>query len=114
MNQDVTNYIQKLPTWQADVCEALRKMILETIPDAVERLQYGKPHYLKNGHYACVVTASKDKVSFMLFNALEITEIKGYLKAASSPERKIATITEETNVDYNQLSALLKQTSASL
>lgn len=114
MNQDVTNYIQKLQPWQITVCENLRKMIYETIPDIQERLQYGKPHYLKNGHYACVVTAAKDKVSFMLFNALEIAEIKGFLKAASSPERKTVTITEGTEVDYAHLSTLLTQTSATL
>ena len=114
MNQDVTTYIQKLPQWQIDVCEQLRKMIYETIPDVQERIQYGKPHYLKNGHYACVVMAAKDKVSFMLFNALEIVEIKGLLKSATSPERKTATLTEGMDVDYALLSGLLAQTSATL
>ena len=114
MNQDVTDYIQKLPKWQIDVCESLRKMIYETIPDIQERIQYGKPHYLKNGHYACVISVAKDKVSFMLFNALEIAEIKGYIKSASSPERKIVAIAETTHVDYAQLSELLKQASATL
>ena len=114
MNQDVTNYIQKLPPWQIEVCEALRKMIYKTIPDVQERLQYGKPHYLKNGHYACVVMGAKDKVSFMIFNALELEEIKGFFKSASSPERKTATITENHEVDYDQLSSLLKQASARL
>jgi len=114
MNQDVTNYIQKLPQWQIEVCEALRKVIYKTIPDVQERLQYGKPHYLKNGHYACVVTGSKDKVSFMLFNALELEQIKGFFKSASSPERKTATITENQEVDYDQLASLLQQASATL
>lgn len=114
MNQDVTNYIQKLPKWQIDVCESLRKIIYETIPDVEERIQYGKPHYLKNGHYACVVMGAKEKVSFMIFNALELEEIKGFFKSASSPERKTATITENQDVDYGQLSNLLKQASATL
>jgi hypothetical protein len=114
MNQEVTDYIKKLPEWQAGVCEALRKTIFETIPDVQERIQYGKPHYLKNGHYACVVAASKDKVSFMLFNALDLTEIKGLLKSASSPERKTATITQGQEVDYTLLGSLIAQTSATL
>jgi hypothetical protein len=114
MTAEVTTYIQKLPPWQIAVCEALRMMIFETIPGVEERIQYGKPHYLKNGHYAAVISPAKDKISFMLFNALELKEIKGILKSASSPERKIVAITEGQAVDYQQLAGFLKQTSATL
>jgi hypothetical protein len=114
MNQEVTGYIQKLPKWQADVCESLRKMIYKTIPPVEERLQYGKPHYLKDGHYACVVYAAKDKVSFMIFNAGKLEEIKGFFKSMSDPNRKTATITEGQKADYTQLAGLLKKASASL
>lgn len=114
MNEEVTQYIQKLPAWQVEVCEALRNLIHETIPTVEERLQYGKPHYLKNGHYAAVVHAAKGKVSFMVFNAGELAEIKGVFKAMSSPERKSATITEGQPVNYTLLANLLKQASDSL
>jgi hypothetical protein len=114
MSSEVTQFIQKLPSWQIAICEALRTMILESIPDVQERIQYGKPHYLKNGHYAAVISTAKDKISFMLFNALELAEIKGFLKSASSPERKIVAITAGQEVDYQQLAGFLKQTSASL
>lgn len=114
MNQEITSYIQKLPKWQADICESLRKMIGKTIPGVEERLQYGKPHYLKNGHYAAVVHASKDKVSFMVFNAGELQEIKGFFKSMSDANRKTATINENTNVDYTLLAGLLKKASHSL
>lgn len=77
MNQEVTDYIKKNKPWQVEVCESLRKMIHKTIPDVEERLQYGKPHYLKDGHYAAVIHVAKDKISFMIFNASKIEEIKG-------------------------------------
>ena len=114
MSQEVTDYIKKLQPWQVKVCETLRKTVKSVIPDAEERLQYGKPHYLKNGHYAAVIHAAKDKVSFMLFNATELAEIKGYFKAMSAPDRKTATITEGQEVDYKQLGDFLKKTSKSL
>ena len=114
MSAEVTAYIQQLPKWQVEVAETLRKLIQKTIPGVEERLQYGKPHYLKNGHYAAVVHAAKDKVSFMLFNAAELPEIKGYFKSMSGPERKTATITEGQQVDYKQLADFLKKASASL
>lgn len=114
MNQEVTTYIQKLPKWQVEVCESLRKMIHKTIAGVEERLQYGKPHYLKDGHYAAVVHAAKDKVSFMIFNAGKLDEIKGFFKSMSDGNRKTATIAEGQKVDYTQLSGLLKKASASL
>ena len=114
MNQEVTQYIQKLQKWQVEICESLRKMIYETIPDIEERLQYGKPHYLKDGHYACVIHAAKDKVSFMIFNAGELQEIKGFFKSMSSPDRKAVTLKEGQEVDPQLLSNLLKQAAGSL
>ncbi len=114
MNQEVTAYIQKLPKWQADAAETLRKTVHKTIPGVEERLQYGKPHYLKNGHYAAVISAAKDKLSFMIFNATELPEIKGYFKSMSGPERKTATILEGQKIDYKQLADLLKTASDGL
>ncbi|QHV97308.1 DUF1801 domain-containing protein [Spirosoma endbachense] len=114
MNQEVTNYFQKLPKWQTAVCESLRTMIAETVPIIEERMQYGKPHYLKNGHFACVIHAAKEKVSFMIFNAGELQEIKGFFKSMSTPDRKTAAIIEGQEVDYGLLATLLKQASESL
>ena len=37
MNQEVTNYILKIPKWQIEVGETLRTMIYNTIPDIQER-----------------------------------------------------------------------------
>lgn len=114
MSQEVTDYIKKLKPWQITVCETLRKMVKETIPEAEERLQYGKPHYLKNGHYAAVIHAAKDKISFMIFNATELEEIKGYFKSMSGPDRKTASIIEGQEVNYKQLATFLKKASKSL
>lgn len=114
MNPTVTEYISKLPSWQIEICDKLRTVIFEVIPDVEERIQYGKPHYLKNGHYACVIQASKAKVAFTIFNALELPEQKGFFESTTAPERKTATITEGKVVDYQALQQLLKQASATL
>ncbi|MEN7551471.1 DUF1801 domain-containing protein [Rapidithrix thailandica] len=114
MNAEVTEYIQKHEGWQVSICESLRNMIRKTIPSIEERIQYGKPHFLKNGSYACVIHVAKKKVSFMVFNAGGLDEIEGLFKSMSSPDRKTATITEGQEVDYPLLSNLLQQASASL
>lgn len=114
MNPAVTEYIAQLPAWQIEICDKLRADIFAVIPDVEERIQYGKPHYLKNGHYACVIQASKAKVAFTIFNALDLPEQKGFFESTTAPERKTATITEGKSVDYPALQELLKQASATL
>ncbi|MFD8532528.1 DUF1801 domain-containing protein [Streptosporangium canum] len=114
MNDDVTQYINKTQPWQIDVCEKLRAMIGETIPGVEERLQYGRPHYLKNGHYAVVISVAKAKVSFMVFNATDVPEVKGFLRAMGAGERKTADIKEGDDVDYDALAGILEKTTATL
>lgn len=119
MNQEVTQYIENLSKksnqgWQVNVCETLRRMVYETIPSVEERIQYGKPHYLKNGKYASVIHAGKDKVSFMIFHAEGLEEIKGFLRSMGKGERKTADIKEGQEVDYARLSKLLQEASAGL
>lgn len=114
MNPEVTQYIEKLQPWQIEVCQALRKLIFENLTGAEERMQYGKPHYLKNGHYASVIQGSKDKVSFVIFNAAKLEDIKGFFQSTTSPDRKTATIKEGQEVDYTLLSKFLKSASDSL
>jgi hypothetical protein len=114
MNQEVTNYIQNAAQWQAKVCTALREMLHKTIPDVEERLQYGKPHYLKNGHYLAVIHAGKDKVSFMLFNASSIAEEQGFLRSMGNGERKTVDIQEGQAIDYDHIATLVREASTGL
>ena len=118
-SKEVKDYIQQLgqrpnQSWQEEVVQSLRQIIFEVIPIVEERLQYGKPHYLKNGHYAAVISASKDKVSFMLFNATEIAPIKDVLRSMGNGERKTIDIWEGQAVDSKQISEWLKATSTPL
>jgi hypothetical protein len=114
MNDEVTQYINAKKPWQAAVFEKLRAMIVETVPTVEERFQYGKPHYLKNGHHAAVVAVSKDKVSFMVFNATDIPAVPGFIRAMGNGERKTVDIGEEQEVDYKELAVILEKTSAAL
>lgn len=114
MNPEVTEYIQKTLPWQQETCQALRKTVMDTLPSVEERLQYGKPHYLQNEQYAAVIHASKDKISFMLFNAMDIPEIKGFMRSMGKGDRKVIDITEGQDVDYDQIAGLVKQTASTL
>ncbi len=114
MNDDVSKYILNTKPWQADVCTKLRELIHATAPTIEERLQYGKPHYLKDGSYAAVLYASKDKVSFMLFNANDVPEIAGLTRSLGNGDRKVFEILEGQAPDYAQIAEYTRQTTAKL
>lgn len=111
MNQEVTDFIDKLPSWQVGVAASLREMVHRTVPETEERIQYKKPHFLKNGHYAAVISPSKDAVAFMIMNAEGIDFPKGFDGPA---ERKWIKLREGDVPDLPLLSDLLKQASRTL
>jgi hypothetical protein len=113
MNQDVTVFIESInQPWQVEVCNRLRQLIHQSIPDVEERIQYKKPHFLKNGKYAAVITPSKDAVSFMIFNATALDLPAGLFDGP--PERKWIKIRDGQSTDCDMLAKLLVQASDSL
>ncbi|MEU6644756.1 DUF1801 domain-containing protein [Saccharomonospora sp. NPDC046836] len=114
MNNEVTDYINKTLPWQAEVCGKLREMVHATITDAEEQLQYGKPHFLRNGKHAAVIHVARNKVSFMVFEAGGIEPVKGFLRSLGNGDRKAADITEGQDVDYDLLAGILAKTSSKL
>lgn len=112
MNPEVTAFIEGMAQpWQVDVSNRLRQLVHAVIPGAEERIQYKKPHFLKNGHYAAVISPSKDAVAFMIMNAEGLEVPKGF---EGPPERKWLKIRENDSPDYDLLAGLLTQASAAL
>lgn len=112
MNQEVTSFIENLgQPWQIEVSKRLRELVHETISEVEERVQYKKPHFLKNGHYAAVISPSKDAIAFMIMNAAELEVPKGF---EGPPERKWLKIREGDSPDYVLLGQLLEKASSSL
>src|ERR1043165_1312341 len=109
MTPEVTEYINKINLeWQKPICTSLRQLVHEAIPDVTERIQYGKPHFLKNGKYACVMGTAKGWVSFTIFNATDVQGPDGFFEEGP-PERKTVKILKGQDVDYNLIGKLLKQ-----
>lgn len=106
---EVKDFISEVKVpWQAEVCTRLYKMVHRSVPEVQERIQYKKPHFLKNGKYAAVISTSKDAVSFTIFNAIELTLPEGMV-FEGPPERKTIKIREGQPVDYEVLSSLVSQ-----
>lgn len=111
MNTEVTVFIENLQPWQIEVSNQLRQLVHKTIPEVEERIQYKKPHFLKNGHYAAVISPSKDAIAFMIMNATGLDVPKSFEGPA---ERKWLKIREGDSPDYTLLANLLAQASSSL
>ncbi|OBZ11071.1 DUF1801 domain-containing protein [Bacillus sp. FJAT-26390] len=113
MNQEVTDFIEAVKEpWQGELCSRLREVVHGAIPNVQERIQYKKPHFLKNGKYAAVISTSKDAVSFTIFNASDLTLPEGLFDGP--PERKTIKLRQGNTVDSDQLSSLVSQASAAL
>ncbi len=115
MNQDVTDYIEGFAQpWQVEVCTAIRQRIHDTVPDVEERLQYKKPHFLKNGTYLAVLGPAKGLVTFTMFNAAGLDAPDGTFEPGGAPERKNIRIREGQAVDHDLLGRLVTQAAATI
>jgi len=114
MTQEVTAYIEALTlAWQAVICTQLRQIIHQAIPDVAERLQYKKPHYLKNGHYAAVIGTAKGWVTLTIFNATDLVAPDGFFEAGGD-DKKTLKIREGQPLDGDLLSHFLQQAASTL
>jgi hypothetical protein len=114
MAEDIAGYFDSIgPEWQAEICRNLDERIRRAIPDVSARLQYGKPHYLKNGKYACVLATAKGWVTFTIFNATALDAPEGLFEPGP-PERRTVKIRQGQAVDYDQLGALLQQAASTI
>lgn len=113
MNQEVTDFIEALKEpWQGELSTTLRDIVHQAIPDVQERMQYKKPHFLKNGKYAAVISTSKDTVSFTIFNAAALELPEGMFEGPL--ERKTLKLRQGQTADAEKLSSLLGQAVATL
>ncbi|MBC8098222.1 MAG: DUF1801 domain-containing protein, partial [Armatimonadetes bacterium] len=95
MNPDITTYIDSITQpWQAEVCTAIRQRVHAAIPDVQERLQYKKPHFMKDGKYAAVLGTAKGWVSFTIFNAQALETPEGLFESSDTGDRKTIKITD--------------------
>ncbi|MDQ3654269.1 MAG: DUF1801 domain-containing protein [Chloroflexota bacterium] len=114
MNPEVTDYIANIQPWQAEICNAIRDRIHQSVPDVQERLQYKKPHFLKDGQYVAVLSPAKAQVSLTVFNAQDLDAPEGVFEADGPPERKTVKIKDGQEVDYDLLAKFIAQAASTL
>lgn len=75
-SKEVTAHLAKIPQPQKATLEALRKTILEIIPNAEEVISYGFPGYRVDGKIICGFDAFKNHCSFFPHSSLVIPELE--------------------------------------
>jgi uncharacterized protein YdhG (YjbR/CyaY superfamily) len=76
---DVDNYIDSLDEPRKTSLQQLRQIILETVPEAEETMQYNMPYYTYHG-MLCAFASQKNYMSFYLLDG-EIVEKNRHLLA---------------------------------
>ncbi len=115
MSDAITNYIDSIQKdWQVEVCRQLDQTIRAASTDIEARIQYKKPHYLKNGKYMAVFGTAKGWVSLTIFNAIHLEPPPNLFEASDNGDRLTLKILEGQDVDYQQLHDLLQQASATI
>jgi uncharacterized protein YdhG (YjbR/CyaY superfamily) len=75
-SKQVLAHLSKVPQPQKATLLALRKTILEIIPEAEEVISYGFPGYRINGKIICGFDAFKNHCSFFPHSSLVIPELE--------------------------------------
>lgn len=113
MNQEVTDFIEALAeSWQKELSTSLRQVVHQAIPDAQERMQYKKPHFLKNGKYAAVISTSKNAVSFTIFHTAGLELPEGMFEGP--PERKTVKLRKGDAIQSPEFISWVSQASSSI
>ncbi|BFH63158.1 DUF1801 domain-containing protein [Paenibacillus azoreducens] len=111
MNQEVTDFINAIKEpWQRELTSNLREVVYQAIPEVQERIQYKKPHFLKNGKYAAVISTSKDAVSFTIFNAADLDLPEDVFDGPA--ERKTLKLRQGQAYDHELLKGLVNKASS--
>jgi hypothetical protein len=114
MNPDVTEYLATLQPWQAEIVNALRDRIHAAVPDVQERLQYRKPHFLKEGKYLAALSPARAQVTLTVFNATDLDAPDGPFEPGGPPERKTVRIGEGQAFDGDLLAGLVARAASTL
>jgi hypothetical protein len=110
MNPEVTQFIDDLDQpWQAEICNRIREIVQQAVPDVTERIQYKKPHFLKGKQYVGVLGPAKGWVAYTIFNAQGVETPEGLFESSDTGDRKTIKIKKDQVVDYDMLAGLIKQ-----
>lgn len=77
----VDTYIDRLPTWQRDVCGEVRDLVHAADPEVVETIKRTvQPYFVLDGNI-CALLATKDHVNVFLYDGGIVPDPEGIITA---------------------------------
>jgi hypothetical protein len=102
----VESYVAGLPDWRGETVSALRRLIREAAPDAVESIKWAQPVYEANGPFA-YIKAYKSHVNFGFWRGADLTDPKGTLQGGGSRMRHVE-LRNPADIDTASLQTLVR------
>lgn len=111
--KSVEEYIGGLPGWQATIATELRKIVLNTAPEAEERFKWSQPVYEHNGPF-CYFKGFKNSVNFGFWRGADLEDPKNLLTGSGEKMRhvkiaKLEEINREAFSDFVRQAVQLNQ-----
>jgi hypothetical protein len=103
MDNKVEEYIEKQNSPQKEICQKLRKIILNTFPDIKEEMKYGVPYY-GNKYY---IVALKTHVN-LGFSIKDLTEKEISLLEGSGKTVRHLKVNSFDDIDEEEILKLLR------
>ena len=104
MNSQIDDYIHKQGSPQKEICQALRRLILKTFPEAKEEMKWGVPAFMDSKFY---IVALKDHVN-LGFSIKGLTKEDMALFDGGGKTMKHLEIDKLNNIDEKRIIKLLK------
>ena len=103
----VDGYIAQLEGWKAEVVSTVRRIVLETAPEAKESIKWAQPVYEVNGPF-CYIKAFKNSVNFGFWRGVDIKDPEGLLRGSGEKMRHVP-LTSVDDIDVAALADFVHQ-----
>jgi uncharacterized protein YdhG (YjbR/CyaY superfamily) len=104
MTNKIDEYINKQSSPQKEICQALRRLIFKTFPDAKEEMKWGVPAFADGAYY---IVALKDHVN-LGFTLKGLTKEDEKLFDGGGKTMKRIQVANLADIDENRIVGLLK------
>lgn len=109
-NPEVDTYIGNLDPWALKLVGELRRLVMDTVPEATETFKWSAPTYEYNG-LLCAISPGKGYVRLQFYHGADLNDPEGLLEGTGKDLRhvKVRSLDEENR---EALKALVKQAAA--
>src|SRR5215211_9505404 len=106
----VDAYIEGLPVWQQEICQAVRELVHAADPAIVETIKRtDKPYFVLDGN-VCALLAAKDHVNVFLYDGAIVPDPEGIITAGhDNKTARMVSIRQNEKINTHALGEMFRQ-----